>query len=303
MGNEQKTPILVYNRYTQALETEAVYGERWLRWAYDTTMGRATTNILLKRAFFSKLYGWLMKRPSSRNKVLPFIKDFAVDMAAFEKKAEAFTSFNDFFVRTLKPGARSIVADPKAISFPADGRHLGFQDISQIKGVFIKGQQWNLPQFLGDQHLAERYQKGSLVLSRLCPTDYHRFHFPVTGIPSASHLIKGSLKSVNPIALRQNLTILCENKRFLTSIQTDSLGTVLMLEIGATCVGSITQTFFPETLATKGSEKGFFSFGGSATCLLFEPGCAQLDADLLEQTRQGNELYAHMGDQMGRINN
>ena len=299
MGTSEKCSIQFYNRYTKSLETEAVYGGRWLQWAYGTSLGRLTTRMLLKRALFSKFYGWLMKRPGSRKKVAPFIKEFAVDMAPFAKQADAFDSFNDFFIRELKPGARPIVEDPQVACFPADGRHLGFQDVSEVSQVFIKGQRWDLAQLLGSEALAGRYARGSLVLSRLCPVDYHRFHFPVAGFATQSKLIPGCLSSVNPVALRQRLAILGENKRTMTLIQTEQFGQVLMLEIGATCVGSVVQTFSPQQACSRGAEKGFFSFGGSATCLLFEPERIQLAEDLREQTQQGYELYAHMGDTLG----
>ena len=137
------------------------------------------------------------------------------------------------------------------------------------------------------------------MLSRLCPVDYHRFHFPVTGTPGPTRLINGPLFSVSPIALGRNLSYLWENKRTITKIKTESLGTVLMLEIGATCVGTIEQTYQPDTPIHKGDEKGYFAFGGSSTIILFEPGKITLAKDLLEKSAQQIETYAKIGDSMG----
>jgi phosphatidylserine decarboxylase len=92
---------------------------------------------------------------------------------------------------------------------------------------------------------------------------------------------------------------LWENKRMLTVLETPRLGTVLMLEIGATNVGSITQTYTSGMVAARGAEKGFFAFGGSATITLFEPGRVRLAGDLVEQSQIGRELYARMGSAMG----
>ncbi|MEP3833610.1 phosphatidylserine decarboxylase, partial [Rhodopirellula bahusiensis] len=119
------------------------------------------------------------------------------------------------------------------------------------------------------------------------------------GVPVASRLINGPLYSVNPIALRQNIHILTSNKRCLTQLETESFGTVLLLEIGATCVGSIQQNYSPGESISKGDEKGYFRFGGSSTMVLFEPGRIQFDADLIENSHQHRELYARMGDHMG----
>ena len=105
--------------------------------------------------------------------------------------------------------------------------------------------------------------------------------------------------SVNPLALRDRLSILWENKRFITEIETEDLGKVLVLEIGATNVGSVNFTFVPARSVKKGEEKGYFAFGGSATFTIFEPGRVKLADDLLEQSAQQRELYAKVGDYMG----
>jgi phosphatidylserine decarboxylase len=111
-------------------------------------------------------------------------------------------------------------------------------------------------------------------------------------------LIKGSLWSVNPIALRRKLSYLWENKRVVTILETTRFGRVLLMEIGATNVGSINQTFVPGQPVQRGGEKGFFAFGGSATATIFEPGRVRLADDLVANTTQGRELYARMGSRM-----
>jgi phosphatidylserine decarboxylase len=82
-------------------------------------------------------------------------------------------------------------------------------------------------------------------------------------------------------------------------LTTENFGTVLLLEIGATNVGSIVQTYRPGAMVAKGDEKGYFRFGGSSTLLLFEPGRVRLADDLLEHTRNQIELYARVGDRLG----
>lgn len=281
------------------METEQVYGESFLRWAYGTPMGKLALKAFVKRPFFSKFYGWRMDQAKSAGRIPAFLRDYSMDVGEFADDPKTFRSFNEFFYRKLKPAARPIDADPSSIVFPADGRHLGFEKASEIAGVFVKGQRFDLEKLLGSSELASRYRDGALVLSRLCPVDYHRFHFPVAGIPSETTLINGPLFSVSPFALRQNLGYLWENKRTITRIETPDIGTVLMLEIGATCVGSIHQTFTPDKLVSKGSEKGFFAFGGSSTLTIFEPGRITLAQDLLENSSRQIELYARMGSLMG----
>ncbi|MCA9028377.1 MAG: phosphatidylserine decarboxylase [Planctomycetaceae bacterium] len=293
--------IVYYDRYREALCTELVYGDEALRWTYGTTAGRIALHVLVKRVLFSRWYGWWMDRAATRQKIKPFIEEYQLDASEFVLRPEEFGSFNEFFFRKLKPEARPI--DPRASSvvFPADGRHLCVPDLSQCEGLFVKGEMFDLETLVGDRELARRYERGSLLLSRLCPTDYHRFHFPVSGTPGEARLLNGPLFSVNPIALCQNIQILATNKRVLTKLTTESCGTVLVMEIGATCVGGICQTYQLGAAVSKGDEKGHFRFGGSSTIMIFEPGRIAFDADLIEQSRLHRELYAHMGDAMGSI--
>lgn len=288
--------IRYFNRHSDRLETEQVYGESFLRFTYGNPLGALPLHAMVKRAGFSRWYGKRMDAPETRAKVAPFIVRYGLDPSEFSDPPESYGSFNEFFHRKLKPGARPVAAS--AAVFPADGRHLGFQRASAIDGVFVKGQSFDLGRLLGDDQLAARYENGALVLSRLCPVDYHRFHFPASGTPGKTKFINGPLFSVSPIALRRRLSYLWENKRTLTQLDTPDLGTVLLLEIGATCVGSIIQTFTPGRPVAKGDEKGYFAFGGSSTITIFEPGAVTLASDLLEWSSKQIELYAKVGSSM-----
>jgi len=138
-----------------------------------------------------------------------------------------------------------------------------------------------------------------MVISRLCPVDYHRFHFPFAGIPSEPRLIKGPLFSVSPIALRRNIHYLVQNKRMLTELESSVFGSVACFEVGATNVGTIVHTFVSGRPVAKGEEKGLFKFGGSCVITLFQPGRIRFDQDLVEQSRACLETYARMGDRLG----
>ena len=294
-------PIRFFNRHTDRLETEQVYGEAFLRWTYGNPLGALALNALVKRRFFSAWYGRRMSTPESAARIVPFIERYGLDPAEFAGRPAAFRSFNDFFSRKLHPAARPVDPDAASVVFPADGRHLGFQRASAIDGVFVKGQRFDLAMLLGDAALAARYADGALVLSRLCPVDYHRFHFPVAGVAGETRLIPGPLFSVSPIALRRCLAYLWTNKRTVTPLVTRDCGTVLLLEIGATCVGTIRQTFVAGQAVAKGQEKGYFAFGGSSTITLFEPAAVTLAADLVSHSSRLTELYAKVGSPLARI--
>jgi phosphatidylserine decarboxylase len=294
-----EAPIEFFNRHTGVVDTEAVYGDAFLRWAYGNPFGRLTVALAVKRLWFSQWYGWRMDRSSSRKKVAPFIRDYGVDVEEFAAAANSYATFNEFFYRKLKPSARPIASGQAVAVFPADGRHLAIADVSAADRFYIKGQRFDLAKFLGSAELAEEFSGGSMLISRLCPVDYHRFHFPVSGRTGEAHILNGSLRSVSPLALRRKLSILWENRRMITAVESNAFGNMIMMEIGATCVGGMHQTYQAETHVEKGANKGYFSFGGSCVTTIYKKGAIRFDDDLLEHAAQGREVYAKMGEQCG----
>lgn len=291
------------DRATGERKIEKIYGHKALSLSYgDSLSSRLFSYFLLplfaRLPWFSMLYGFLQKRSASEKKIAPFIQTYGIDVSEFADPN--FQSFNDFFIRKLKPEKRPIVKDPKMAAMPADGRYLVFPDLSRVDGFYVKGQQFDLPHFLQDISYGSRYKDGSMAIARLCPTDYHRFHFPADGFASKPISIGGSLFSVNPVALKKRLSILWENKRVVTELETELFGTILYVEVGATCVGTIHQTYKPETRVKKGDEKGYFSFGGSCLVLLFEKGRILFDSDLIANSSEGIETKALFGTSLGR---
>ena len=298
-------PIHYIERTTGKTCEEAVYGGTFLKFLYGETLlskflGLPLGHCLAKIPAISAWYGKLQSSPASAKRVIPFIEKFGVDTAEFAKPAEAFTSFNDFFTRELTPAARPIAKGADTAIIPADGRYLFHQNIANADGFVVKGKKFDLKELLQDESLAEEYAQGSMVMARLCPTDYHRFHFPCDCIPGATEVINGSLYSVNPIAIKKNIGIFTENKRTLCKLETKDFGTILYMEIGATCVGTIHETYKPGVPVEKGAEKGYFSFGGSSLILLFKPGSIIFDEDLLNASSNLIEIKCLMGQSMGK---
>ena len=287
------------NRRTGQIEEEKIYGEKALRWTYETGLGRVALRLLVSRRFFSRWYGWRMSRPASRELVHRFIRDYGLDPGEFAEPADSFATFNDFFYRKLKPSARPVDASETSVVFPADGRHFVIPRLGEETRVFAKGQRFNLAGLLGDG--ARTFAGGSLLVSRLCPVDYHRFHFSCAGTPGPVRVIDGPLFSVSPIALRKNLSWLWENHRHLTMLESPVAGTVAIIEIGATCVGSILQTYQPGTLVAKGDEKGYFAFGGSCVITIFQRDRLRFDEDLISASAEGLETLALMGEHLGDV--
>ena len=299
-------PIQYWHRAKKVVETERVYQERWLRFVYENPAGRLALALLVRRTIFSQYVGWRMNRRFSVNRVLPFIVEFNIDVDEFAKSAFAYKTFNEFFYRALKPGARPIAPGGNVAVLPADGRHLVFPVIDRAGGFYAKGARFTVAELLGEAHLppekqelAARFAGGAMLISRLAPPDYHRFHFPVGGRVGEARSIPGWLYSVHPIALARNLRYLVENRRMVTVIDSPDFGNVAMVEIGATCVGRIRQTYLAGRTFAKGEEKGLFAFGGSCVVTLFPRDKIRFDEDLVEQSAQHRETYARMGARLG----
>jgi phosphatidylserine decarboxylase len=289
------TPVQYYDRQSGVLKTEKVAGEKWLLWLYENPVGEATLWALVKRKVVSSVYGNRMDRPSSTKKIKPFVEEFDIDLSTAQK--QEFSSFNDFFTRKLKNNARPVDTNSAVTVSPSDGKVLAYADVSNSDFI-IKGHRFDLFSFLNNARLAQQYRDGTLVIIRLAPFDYHRFHFPISGSVSPVTRINGEYYSVNTLALRKMTEIFCLNKRELTIISNPLFGDVVMTEVGATLAGSIIQTYTGK-FAKKGEEKGYFKFGGSTIVLLFEKNKIRIDEDLLINTLKGYETAIKEGERIG----
>jgi len=287
--------IQYYERESGQLKTEKVAGEKWLVWLYNNPIGEATLWALVKRKLVSSIYGKMMDRTSSAKRIHPFIEDFDIDMSVAQE--QEFKNFNDFFTRKLMDNARPIDTSFNIVVSPADGKILAYADISNSDFI-IKGFRFDVSSFLDNAVLAQKYRDGALLIIRLAPVDYHRFHFPVSGNLTPNKKIEGDYYSVNPFALRKKAEIFCLNKREYTILSNSLFGDVIMAEVGANMVGSIIQTYKGSSIK-KGEEKGYFKFGGSTVVLLFEKSKINIDKDLLINTAKGHETAVKMGERIG----
>ncbi len=299
----RQIPIFYIDRKTKKICIEKIAGEFWLRWLYSHPFGKVALETIVKRKIISDLYGKRMDKPNSKKRIPKFVEKLDIDLSEAQKSLEEFTTFNDFFVRKLKKNARKIDSSSNSVISPADGKITAFQKIDVNERFIIKGYDFAISDFLGNNELAKQFINGSMIIIRLCPTDYHRFHFPISGIPGESFKIKGKYYSVSPISLRKKVETFCNNKREYCIINSENYGNVLMAEIGATLVGAIEQTYEPNKSYQKGDEKGFFKFGGSSILLLFKENSISIDKDLLENTQRKLETCIKMGEKIALYKN
>lgn len=291
--------IKYYNRKNKSYEIEKVAGEKILNWTYSSPIGKNLLEAIIKKKICSSLYGWYLDRRISKNKIIPFIAEFDIDMSVAEKSCKDYSSFNDFFYRKLKPNARVIDWKSDALISFGDGKLFAYENIDLDRLIQVKGFTYSLKELIKDNRVAGKYSGGTCLILRLCPTDYHRYHFIDSGTCEATNKIKGTYYSVNPVALRKIEKLFCENKREWSVFHSDHFGDVLYVEVGATCVGSIIQTYTPQKRFNRGDEKGYFKFGGSTVILFFESDKIRIDQDIVEQTQLGYESYVLLGEKIG----
>lgn len=292
--------IYYIDRRTGETKEEIVAGYEFLKWLYETKSGFFFLTAFIKKRLFSSLYGKLQDTRLSSKSIPNFVKSLEIDMSeAKMEELPSYRTFNDFFTRELKEESRPIHSGPNILISPADGRVFAWESIDQKKMIQVKGFSYSLEDLLQNKEMAADYDQGTCIVIRLCPSDYHRLHFPDRGIPGKSVSINGHYYSVNPLALNKIQRLYCENKREMTLFQSDHFGDMILIEVGATCVGSIIQTYTPGRPVEKGAEKGYFKFGGSTMIILLKKDTVKIDQDILTNTRNGIETKVLMGEKIG----
>lgn len=294
----ERHPVTVVDRDTGQAFEEIVLGEKYIRWAYQDSHSTLLETVLFRSPLVSKLMGLWYDCAFSKPKIARTIEDLRIDEREFLTPKEKYKSFNDFFIRHLKPGARPYSARKNILVSPADGRVLVFPRLENGTFVPVKGFPFSIHKML--PQISQRYVNGALAIVRLCPADYHRYHFPCAGRITESKDIGGALHSVNPIALASGHDVFGENRRSYTLLETDHAGTICFVEVGAFGVGSIVNTNISGHVE-KMDEKGFFKFGGSTVVLVFEEGRVAFCDDLLANSALGRETLVKLGQDLAMV--
>ncbi|KAI0706958.1 phosphatidylserine decarboxylase-domain-containing protein [Earliella scabrosa] len=299
--------IIVQNRMTGQLEEEKmqVYvrlGIRLLYKGWKSRMEGARARRLLKSLSIKQ--GIKYDDPESANDIPAFIAFHKLNVDEILDPLDSFKSFNEFFYRKLKPGARPVEApeDPYRLVSGADCRLMVFETVHEATRLWIKGRDFSVGRLLGDTYRAEadKYIGGALCIFRLAPQDYHRFHVPVDGTIGPMTYITGEYYTVNPQAIRTALDVYGENVRKIVPIDSPQFGRVMCVCIGAMMVGSIHTTVQEGQQVKRGDEFGYFAFGGSTIVVLFEKGVVEWDEDLLINSRACLETLVRVGMGLGR---
>ena len=291
--------IKVYDLQKKDVVSEKVYGEKFIDFLYKSRLGRVLSPVLT-HPLASKMYGRRMSSEKSKAKIEDFISNFDIKADQFIKTTTDFPgweNFNQFFKRKYKKNHINFELEATLPAF-CEGRYLGWESERHLNKIDIKGYKLCVKDILGHRHF-ETFSDGPVMVCRLAPVDYHRFHFPDDCEVIDHYQIRGSLHSVNPLALSFKKDILMVNERQVTILDTTNFGRLAMIEVGAVCVGKIRQSYVGKD-QKRGSEKGYFEFGGSTVVLLGEKSKWSPSNIILTNTATGLESLARLGEAIGK---
>ncbi|WP_353244178.1 archaetidylserine decarboxylase [Providencia sp.] len=278
--------------------------------------------FMLPKQGLTQLAGWFASRNVgivTQWAIKLFAKAYKVNMNEAQKsELTAYSTFNDFFIRTLKDDARPIVATEHQLAQPADGAVSQLGSIDNDLIFQAKGHNYTVEALLAGQYeLADKFRNGDFITTYLSPSDYHRVHMPCDGLLTEMIYVPGDLFSVNPLTAANVPNLFARNERLICVFDTP-FGAMVQILVGATIVGSIDTVWsgcvnpqregvikrwtYPEQdeegaiFLRKGEEMGLFKLG-STVINLFEPNKIRFNASLIPgyATRMG-ELLAESVD-------
>lgn len=223
---------------------------------------------------------------------------YGIDLAEAEVPPGGFETFNAFFTRALRPGARPVDADPAALVSPGDGHLLLVAPLGDDVRLVVKGVAAPLAAVLGDAALAAEYRGGAAAILRLYVPDCHRLIFPCAGVPSAPRLVAGGYHAVSP-RRGNDVPFLALNRRAVSVLETERFGRLALVDVGGFLVASIRHLYAPGAPVDKGAARSLFRFGGSTLVLVAPPGRVRFRADLAAAGARGDETPVRMGEAIG----
>ena len=249
----------------------------------------ATAQIIkvLPRQQISRAAGRLADRAWSpqvgRLVVDTYCRLYDVDLSDCAQRS-GWDSFDAFFTRSLRQGARPMPEDPRVIVSPADGVLATIGDVDDAARFLVKGRPYSTSELVGGDAEAARYRGGKGCVVYLSPRDYHRVHAPVGGRIARVSSMPGDYFPVNDLGVKFVPNLFARNRRVAVAIDTPEsvgLGRVTVVFVAAIVVGRITVTGFPERDVpfgefapdlpiARGEELGMFHLGSTAV-VFFEP--------------------------------
>ena len=266
-----------------------------LLFLYNTRLGRIFLKLIFINSFVSKVVGWFMDTKLSCVMIKKFIKSNNIDMSEYEDKK--YTSFNDFFTRKVKVEKRVFDDNKNSLSSPCDS-YVTHYKITDDLLFNVKNSLYSLSSILDDDKLAKKYANGDLIIFRLTPSNYHRYHYFDDGKMLYNKKIKGKFHTVNPIVY-DKYEVFKENTREYSVLKTKRFGKVIYMQVGALLVGKI-NNYNKKSFKMK-EEAGYFSYGDSTCILIFEKDTIKINRNILNKSKKNIEVNVKYGEKIGEI--
>lgn len=230
-----------------------------------TSLVAATSLRALPRKRLSRWLGRLARveapEPMLSTAMRAYCRAYDVDLSECEVPPQGFETFDAFFTRRLKAGARAIDSDRNAIVSPADGRVEDTGIIQPGASFLVKGRSYDVAELLGDPAAGVEFEGGSFIVVYLAPRDYHRVHAPVDGPVTALRHVPGTLFPVNAFGVAHVPNLLARNERVVVHQRSALHGRVTTVLIGAVGVGRISVSFDDSVITNDGRPSGLRVYG------------------------------------------
>ena len=260
---------------------------------YGSVAGRMMIRPLVTPVV-SIAMGWLLDSRLSAAAVKPFIRFNHLDMSDYEKRK--YTSYNDFFKRKIREGARHIDMEPGHFISPCDCR-VSVYPADEKARLHIKQTEYTIEELLRNPSLGKRISGWLCVGASSLRSGLSQIYLSGQCGGVRTHQDPGNPAYSQPRGQRC-YPIYKENSREYSLLKTENFRTVLMMEVGALFVGRIENR--PRKVSVKrGDEKGNFAFGGSTIVLITEKNAVKPDEDILNNSREGIETRVLMGEKIG----
>ena len=300
---------VVWDRRNQVCIQPPVYGQQFVRMSHKMWVGRLAYRLIISRPILSKLLAYRDFTAWSRKKIPGFLKIYDLDPKTFILPIERFRTFNDFFIRELRPESIPFDPHPDNLCSPCEAQLEIVRNIDSNDTITIKGVTFSLGRLVGKSDLARQFNGGDLCSFYLAPQYYHRFHFPIDCEWRQHWILGNRLFAVNEFSFRYGFRPFDVNVRHINSLWNPSCAEFLYIEVGATLVGRIQQCHplppknskSTPNRAKKGEPKGFFSLGGSSILMVFAKNSVDFSRDILEKNLEGLPVWLRPGETIGRL--
>ncbi|QTM00768.1 archaetidylserine decarboxylase [Mannheimia sp. ZY171111] len=276
-------------------------------------------HYLLPQLAITRAAGWLAEQKwgiVTHFIIKLFAKQYKVDLSeAAKTEPSDYATFNEFFIRELKEGARPINNELNTLCLPADGKVSESGEISDDRLLQAKGHHFTLAALLAnDEEMAAKFKNGTFITTYLSPSDYHRVHMPYDATLRKMIYVPGELYSVNPFLAEHVPNLFARNERVICEFDT-AFGPMIQILVGATITASMSTVWAgvinppradevviwnydtdgeKAIKLQKGEEMGAFRLG-STVINLFPKGKINLNPALITGTK------TRMGEELGKV--